>query len=200
VPPTTRQGWARNWARNDTGSACQPIAHLLIQTAFGSVYTAVLRFYMQVCGRRRTRWAARHASPRIVLRHGVSSGPWIRSRHFLAWLAQASCYPVLWVAERTWRRPQIATGLLFGLAAIGCCQASLYLLIAWCLSVLFSWSSQVPIAPVLDALPPLLYDFRLSPPIGMWSPPSSAWSGEIALILLDNLRPGRADCATSYDS
>jgi len=77
--------------------------------------------------------------------------------------------------------PGIATGLLFGLAAIGLLQASLYMLIGVVLiQVLLSWfNPHVPIAPVLDALTRPFYAIfrRFIPRSATWiSRRSSCWS------------------------
>jgi YggT family protein len=91
--------------------------------------------------------------------------------------------------------PGTATGLLFGWAAVGLLQASLYLLIGVVLiQVLFSWfNPQVPIAPVLDALTRPFYTIfrRFIPPIGNvdLSPLFVLVLAQVALILLDNLAP-----------
>ncbi|HYS57236.1 MAG TPA: YggT family protein [Burkholderiales bacterium] len=180
------------------------IAHLLIQTAFGLlVYTLLLRFYMQALRApfrnpvgqlvtALTNWIvlpARRVIPGLM---GFDLATFL-----LAWLAQAFMLTLLlWVrGANLASAPGTATGVLFGLAAIGLLQASLYLLIGVVLiQVLFSWfNPQVPIAPVLDALTRPFYTIfrRFVPPIGNvdLSPLFVLVLAQIALILLDNLAP-----------
>src|SRR6266487_3003092 len=197
MPPTSAaRSWARNWARNETGDAMfSQIAHLLIQTAFGLlVYTLLLRFYMQALRApfrnpvgqlvtALTNWIvlpARRVIPGLM---GFDHATFL-----LAWLAQAFMLTLLlWVrGANLASAPGTATGLLFGLAAIGLLQASLYLLIGVVLI-------HVPIAPVLDALTRPFYAIfrRFVPPIGNvdLSPLFVLVLAQVALILLDNLAP-----------
>ena len=155
------------------------IAHLLIETVFGFfVFLLLLRFHMQwlrapfrnPIGQfviALTNWIvlpARRVIPGLM---GFDLATFL-----LAWLAQAFMLTLLlWVrGANLANAPGTATGLLFGLAAIGLLQASLYLLIGVVLiQVLFSWfNPQVPIAPVLDALTRPFYAIfrRFVPPIG----------------------------------
>jgi len=180
------------------------IGHLLIQTVFGLlVYLLLLRFYMQILRApfrnpvgqfvtALTNWIVLPVRRFIPGLMGIDLATIL-----LAWLAQAFMLSLLlWVrGANLASTPGIATGLLFGLAAIGLLQASLYLLIGVVLlQVLFSWfNPHVPIAPVLDALTRPFYAIfrRFIPPIGNVdiSPLFVLLLAQIALILLDNLAP-----------
>lgn len=178
------------------------IGHLLIQTAFGLfVYMLLLRFYMQwlrapfrnPVGQfvtALTNWIVLPARRLIPGLLGVDVATFL-----LAWLAQALMLTLLlWVrGANLANTPGFAAGLLFGLAAIGLLQASLYILTgAVLLHVLFSWfNPHTPVAPVLDALTRPFYDVfrRFIPPIGNidLSPLFVLLLAQIALILIDNL-------------
>lgn len=178
------------------------IAHLLVQTLLGLfVYLLLLRFYMQLLRApfrnpvgglvtALTNWIvlpARRVIPGLM---GIDLATF-----FVAWFAQALMLTLLlWLRGASLASaPGIAAGLLFGLAAIGLVQASLYLLIGVVIvQVVISWvNPYAPLAPVFDALTRPFYSVfrRFIPPIGNidLSPLFVVLLAQVFLIPLANL-------------